>query len=80
MFYFILKSFSALLLDQIKGGDTSTAESGSEAEDIASPKAPTNCSSNPQLTTVLEEVHLNFLEGCYSVEEYSLLLKTMIWF
>ncbi|KAG1347051.1 putative Bifunctional nuclease 2 [Cocos nucifera] len=39
----------------IKGGDTSTAESGSEAEDIASPKAPTNYGSNPQLTTVLEE-------------------------
>ncbi|RDX57663.1 Phosphatidylinositol/phosphatidylcholine transfer protein SFH8, partial [Mucuna pruriens] len=39
----------------IRGSDTSTGESGSEVEDIASPKACGNCIS-PMLTPVLEEV------------------------
>ncbi|KAK9136306.1 hypothetical protein Syun_015636 [Stephania yunnanensis] len=38
----------------IRGGDTSTAESGSEAEDISSPKA-TKTYVNPRLTPVREE-------------------------
>ena len=43
------------LLTQIKSSDTSTAESGSEAEDIASPKAMSNYSQLP-LIPVREEV------------------------
>lgn len=43
------------LRKQIRGSDTSTGESGSEVEDIASPKACGNCIS-PMLTPVLEEV------------------------
>ncbi|KAI3969897.1 hypothetical protein MKX01_038365 [Papaver californicum] len=39
------------------GGDTSTAESGSEAEDITSPKAPRTY-VNPRLTPVREEAKL----------------------
>lgn len=47
---------SGLLIKQIRGGsDTSTGESGSEVEDIASPKACGNCIS-PMLTPVYEEV------------------------
>ncbi|KAI3870656.1 hypothetical protein MKX03_000616 [Papaver bracteatum] len=41
----------------VKGGDTSTAESGSEAEDITSPKAPRTY-VNPRLTPVREEAKL----------------------
>ncbi|RZC88551.1 hypothetical protein C5167_016418 [Papaver somniferum] len=41
----------------VKGGDTSTAESGSEAEDITSPKAPRTY-ENPRLTPVREEAKL----------------------
>ncbi|KAI4316846.1 hypothetical protein L6164_024786 [Bauhinia variegata] len=41
----------------IKSSDTSTAESGSEAEDIASPKASGNY-TNPRLTPVHEEARL----------------------
>lgn len=41
--------------DQVKFSDTSTAESGSEAEDIASPKA-TRSYSHLRLTPVREEV------------------------
>lgn len=41
----------------MKGSDTSTAESGSEAEDISSPKA-TKSYSQLRLTPVREEVGL----------------------
>ncbi|XP_028803025.1 phosphatidylinositol/phosphatidylcholine transfer protein SFH8 isoform X2 [Neltuma alba] len=41
----------------IKSSDTSTAESGSEVEDITSPKASGNC-INPRLTPVQEEARL----------------------
>lgn len=39
----------------IRSSDTSTAESGSEVEDITSPKASGNY-TNPRLTPVHEEV------------------------
>lgn len=44
-----------MLFNQIKSSDTSTAESGSEAEDIASPKAMRTY-SQLRLTPVREEV------------------------
>lgn len=42
-------------LDQIKGSDTSTTESGSEAEDITSPNLSRNI-AHARLTPVREEV------------------------
>ncbi|KAK1299457.1 hypothetical protein QJS10_CPB14g00049 [Acorus calamus] len=42
----------------IRGGDVSTAESGSEADDIASPKALGSYVSLPQLTPVREEAKM----------------------
>lgn len=43
-------------MKQRKGGDTSTAESGSDADDITSPKAMVNYVTPTQLTPVREEV------------------------
>lgn len=52
----ILSSYDILFLrKQTRGCDKSAGESGSEFEDIASPKACGNCMS-PVLTPVLEEV------------------------
>jgi hypothetical protein len=40
----------------MRGSDTSTAESGSEADDAVSPKALRSYISHPKLTPVREEV------------------------
>ncbi len=45
----------SLIVEQVKGSDTSTAESGSETEDITSPKAMKSY-SHLRLTPVREEV------------------------
>ncbi|KAK1327062.1 Bifunctional nuclease 2 [Acorus calamus] len=55
----------------IRGGDTSTAESGSEADDIASPKATRSYVSHPQLTPVREEAKMAGFTGFgVAVPEY----------
>ncbi|XP_068642645.1 phosphatidylinositol/phosphatidylcholine transfer protein SFH8-like [Aristolochia californica] len=58
----------------LKGGDTSTAESGSEAEDIASPKALRSYISHPRLTPVREEAKMagktSYHDGFSEYDEY----------
>ena len=53
-----IRVFLFHLLIQVKFSDTSTAESGSEAEDMTSPKPRRSYMSHPQLTPVHEEVNL----------------------
>lgn len=56
--------------------DTSTAESGSEAEDIVSPKAVRSY-SHLRLTPVREEVYLSILAQIHELA--FLLLKGIVW-
>ncbi|KAJ8641364.1 hypothetical protein MRB53_018058 [Persea americana] len=54
----------------VKGGDTSTAESGSEAEEIASPKAIRSYVSQARLTPVREEAKMAGRAGFLDFDEY----------
>lgn len=58
LFLFSLIWLYLVIFKQVKGSDTSTAESGSEAEEIASPKAIKSY-SHLRLTPVREEVGFN---------------------
>lgn len=60
----------------MKGGDTSTAESGSEAEDMVSPKALRRYPSSIRLTPVREEVGHFFCQDLM----HHLLDEACIWY